>query len=82
MIALQNVSYRIEFPIAAIATLPNQRGRFLTALVPGSVVRMICEPNDIGLVRIQSSECEYSVFVDDLKVYASPVLSRSGAAST
>lgn len=71
MIALQNMSYKIDFPIAAIATLPNHRGRFLTTLVPGSVVRLICKPNDIGLVRIQCRDCEYSVFLDDLKLYAS-----------
>jgi hypothetical protein len=71
MIALRKASYVVEFPIPAIATLPKRRS-FLTVLCPGSVIKFICQPNDMGLVRVQSGDCEYKVFMDDLKWYASP----------
>ena len=69
MIALQKGSYVIDFPIPAIAKLPN-RGRFLTVLCPGSVVRLSRNANDDGLVRVHSGDCAYTVFVEDLWWYA------------
>ena len=70
MIALQKGSYVIDFPIAAIATLPNRR-RFLTVLCPGSVVRLNRNANEDDLVRVRSGDCAYTVFVEDLRWYAS-----------
>ena len=73
MVTLQNASYRINSKIGAIAE--DSGGRCLTTLVPGIVVKVICEPNDLGLLRVRCEAREYSVFWEDLNSFGSLIQS-------